>query len=550
MRSSAAVEGIVLSRTAAGARQRLHRWRLAHATPIAPLPAPPPGVAASAPAATQAPRSSPAVATAAPATAAQTPTQPAQGGRVWGAVEQFHAPGVLRGWARSSHSSDPLHVSALRDGIEIGSGTTDVHRPDIGGLNGFSIECRHTVTPGDLAGGRVSVTAAAADGTQGALRVVGSILSAAVFDVMKSVTSTLGDDEFDSLLKALADSPVLARRRAELDALIRSGGSMTPEALPVLAALAALPPNPSRTGPHAEVSAVGVPTGHMARDGSALIGHEGYAFLVAGGNNLLGQYALDPDSPTVREKVAAWTALVAARLAHCTAAGPGFVQVLIPEKLTVMPDLMPYQVRVPSPIWRGVEERLHADPGLAPHFVSALPILMRLAPLGEAFPRMDTHLAARAAYEVFLAICAAMGAGPPLPDVPFTEQQVVQGDLARRFFPGVALPEVYMLPDARAMADWPKPDLVERVEPGRHMGTRYVWHTPAAPIRARVVAFGNSFFERGGSARSLSWWFARAFSEFHFVWESEMSHDYIAKVAPDWVICQGIERFMPQVPRR
>ncbi len=512
----------------------MRQWRLRQTAPIAKAP-PTRAVTQPPPAA---------------APGGGTRPAPADAGRVWGAVEQLSAPSTLRGWARAGRLSDAVRVRVLRDETEIGTATTDTPRSDIGGINGFIVECREPITPGDLASGRVRVMGEAMDGANGSLQIVPRILSEAVFDVMRSVTGTLGDAEFDHLLKALAESPVLAKRRAELDALVHHGGRVPADALPALATLGALPPNPDRSGPQAHITMVGVPVGHLASDGSALIGHDGHAFLVAGGNNLLGQYGLDPAAPDMRRKVAAWIDLVGARAAQCRAAGRGFVQVMIPEKLTVMPELMPRQVRVPSTLWRGVESGLLADPSLAPHYVSALPILTRLAPRGEAFPRMDTHLAARATHELFLAICAAMGAGQPFADVPFTAERIAVGDLAQRFFPGVALPEVYFHPDPEAVAGWPSPELVERIDPGRHMGTRYVWRTPGAPITARVVAFGNSFFERGGDARSLSWWFARAFSEFHFLWEAEMQQDYIDRIAPDWVICQTIERFMPQVPAR
>ena len=48
----------------------------------------------------------------------------------------------------------------------------------------------------------------------------------------------------------------------------------------------------------------------------------------------------------------------------------------------------------------------------------------------------------------------------------------------------------------------------------------------------------------------LSWWFARIFAEFHFVWDPRMDAEYVAAEKPDWVICQTVERFLPSVPER
>ena len=65
-----------------------------------------------------------------------------------------------------------------------------------------------------------------------------------------------------------------------------------------------------------------------------------------------------------------------------------------------------------------------------------------------------------------------------------------------------------------------------------------------------MVVFGNSFFDLGGSARTLSWWCARAFSEFHFTWSPDMDEDYVRNANATWVVCQTVERFMPSVPAR
>ena len=75
-------------------------------------------------------------------------------------------------------------------------------------------------------------------------------------------------------------------------------------------------------------------------------------------------------------------------------------------------------------------------------------------------------------------------------------------------------------------------------------------HLVRAPVKARVVVFGNAAFERGADPRALSWWFARAVSECHFCWSAEMDEDYIRAHSPDWVICQTTERFLPQLPAR
>jgi hypothetical protein len=81
-----------------------------------------------------------------------------------------------------------------------------------------------------------------------------------------------------------------------------------------------------------------------------------------------------------------------------------------------------------------------------------------------------------------------------------------------------------------------------------HQGRQRVWRNKTAPIKKIVVCFGGSSFERGENSGNLSWWFARLFSEFHFIWSSDFDADYIEATSPDIVICQSIERFLTEVP--
>ena len=84
---------------------------------------------------------------------------------------------------------------------------------------------------------------------------------------------------------------------------------------------------------------------------------------------------------------------------------------------------------------------------------------------------------------------------------------------------------------------------------GEHIGAKIAWRHRSAPLNLKVICFGNSFFERGGSPSGLSWWFKRLFSEFHFVWSPFVDNDYVRNEQPDIVVCQTIERFLMLIPR-
>jgi hypothetical protein len=130
------------------------------------------------------------------------------------------------------------------------------------------------------------------------------------------------------------------------------------------------------------------------------------------------------------------------------------------------------------------------------------------------------------------------------------ENRLLRGDLAGRF-PGDQRELVRLATRTSFVGRSSLPVLVDSVDPSSgHKGIRRVWRNAAAPFPHRVVAMANSFFERGEASTQLSWWFALLFAEFHFYWNPELDEDYVAKVSPDIVVCQTIERFLRSVPEQ
>jgi hypothetical protein len=84
--------------------------------------------------------------------------------------------------------------------------------------------------------------------------------------------------------------------------------------------------------------------------------------------------------------------------------------------------------------------------------------------------------------------------------------------------------------------------------PGGYVGKSYVFRNELAPIRKKVILFGNSFFDNHVFQGSVSYWMAAWFEEYHFVFKPEMDIGYIEAEEPDVVICQTIERFLELVP--
>src|SRR5690606_19346357 len=110
----------------------------------------------------------------------------------------------------------------------------------------------------------------------------GRAMANGLLDVIRAATGGLGEMELDQLLKALATHPVLERRREALATLAGPSAGAALETEGVQRMLASLPLNPVRSGTAAVVGTVGVPVGYLSPAGSAMIGHDGHAFLLNG----------------------------------------------------------------------------------------------------------------------------------------------------------------------------------------------------------------------------------------------------------------------------
>jgi hypothetical protein len=455
-----------------------------------------------------------------------------------GAVETLTPEGELVGWARAADRAK-LRVVVLRQGVAVAQGDATLPRPDLGGGHGYVLKLSASLHPAELVGGLVQVFAVRPDVPPHRLAVVGSLLTGTLHALLEEAMPRLTGEEATALARRLGSHPGVG-------AHVREPHSATAEAAATTAALAALPPNPKRGADG--ISQFGLPVGLVSPDGSIVTGHDGQLFLMEGSNGLIRQYAENPAGAVVQAVARGWHQLIAARAEACAAQGCGFLQLLIPDKTSGLPHLMPRAMPVPTPYWRALEALVAADAGLQER---VLFLLKQLSALGAGgWPRTDTHLSSRGAYAVFAAACSAMAMPPPFADVRFDHAAVASGDVADRLLPGHKLLEEHADPAPALVAAWPAPKLVEEVDPGRHVGRRLVWRSPDAPLCSRVVVFGNSYFERGGAPRAISWWFARAFTEFHFCWLPELDEDYVRAVQPDWVVCQTVERFLPQVPAR
>ena len=314
------------------------------------------------------------------------------------------------------------------------------------------------------------------------------------------------------------------------------------------------------------VTSIFVPVGTKATDGSAVIGYDGQLFLFKGSNDVAGLYALEPSSRAVTQVVDAWLSLITERKLLLQRQDCMYLQLVVPEKSSVLLESVPAGLGPITPILEGLESKLFATEKMGSkhnNYLSVVDVL-RNPPSGRAsaFLNTDSHLSSDGCQVIVEAILAwLLNDKPNLAEdlmktrASFERRQMspptlFRGDLSSRFasFPlleWVSWPVVGLSDSANSAST----DVLYTPPDGGHGGTHIRWRNENAPIRLRVVAFGNSFFERGAAQYGLSWWCKGLFKEFHFVWNSAIVPELVASIQPQLVICQTVERFLHIIPK-
>jgi len=278
--------------------------------------------------------------------------------------------------------------------------------------------------------------------------------------------------------------------------------------------------------------------GLVSLDESTIVGKEGFLFLYRGTNDLLEQYEPRPQDA---ETAARWVALIAKRRGFVRAAGPTFLQMLIPEKTSSLSHLLPFSIKAPTRLSSLLREGMAA--AAVPDFLDVA-ALMPVEGAAEWWRRTDSHLSTLGCLRVFQGVLGHLGLEAP--EVPLVRRTTLQGDIGMRF-PGLV--DVSWEPEEVGPFA-AKPDIRIEHPRGGNQGTEVTSHNPDAPVARRVLVFGNSYFGQPTGPQYLSWWFTRWFRDFHFHWKGNLDPAVMAQLQPDHVICQTIERFLPVVPNR
>lgn len=285
-----------------------------------------------------------------------------------------------------------------------------------------------------------------------------------------------------------------------------------------------------------------VQIGSVSHNGDVAIGKKGYIFLIGGSNNVMEQYRKAPDSRTLER----WINLIAGREERCKALGIKFLQMIIPEKQSVVPEYFPWVLDGPTPLFSEINALLKPRE----YYADCYKILRDLFVVRglDPYRRVDSHLS----YFGAEAIIRHAVPDLKLPEAVFPlkfHAELRKGDLGGKFFQGqmaeyalVPQPDVWPFSDER-------PELKFKLEvEGRHGNTVYQWAAKKPLNNRKLLIFGNSMFERGGSPLGLSWWMSRIFAETRFVWSGGIFAEHLEEFKPHYVICQTVERFLTTVP--
>lgn len=466
-----------------------------------------------------------------------------------GGLEGFLGPRRVLGWAAdpAAPPASPLGLLVRLRGQEVARLVTGGHgMPElfaaVGAAHGFLLDLPAGYGIGDLAGGRLTVHPLRDGEPQAPLparpRLVAQEQAAAGHAMLARAEETLGKAGLAEMLAVLgrAEGFGAARLAAEANASLAKG----------------IPGNRPRD---VGLSPLWFPVGLRSADGQVVLGHDGHLFLLAGSN---GEAARLGEDPAQRARlVEAWLALLEARRARCAAAGLRFLQLVVPEKAALVPDLLPDPARGgPSPFLLAFEEAVAARPQLAACTVSGLAALRAAARARQEHPacmvrRLDSHPSPAGMHALARAVLERLGATPPDLGPRFVRPRLGDGDLRVHFLPEPCFEEVPHAPD-RALARFgAEPAVVEAEVPehGGHIGRRELARAAGAPSPARMLAFGNSVCGTVAARQNLlSGWLARWFAEYRFHWQPALDWAVVEACRPDIVLCQTVERFMGRVP--
>jgi hypothetical protein len=280
--------------------------------------------------------------------------------------------------------------------------------------------------------------------------------------------------------------------------------------------------------------------GEISADKSAIIGKDGWCFIYEGSNNYRNSY-FDYTNLKVGDE---WVELIKNRRLLCENLGIPFIQLIVPNKATLIPE------KFPDKLGYGISVILQRLLSNIPDPSLLCPILDLKEPniKFNVYRKNDSHLTILGNVIIADLILNKLNLNFQINSELILNTVSHIGDLGSKFQNKIE--EFFLAPNfqngflAQAFINKTNETLVDGL-----VGTAQSFVNNNFFINKSVLVFGNSFFERCPSW-GISPIFASLFRNYHFIWSSDVDESQIKLLNPDIVIAQTCERFLNKLPMR
>jgi hypothetical protein len=287
-----------------------------------------------------------------------------------------------------------------------------------------------------------------------------------------------------------------------------------------------------------EVARTSHPAGTVTNDGVTIVDTDGRMMLDGGTNDFPRQFqgAYKIPGRWVKE----WKRVVDCGRERASAAGVPLAQLVVPEKLSVDTAAYPKPLAVQGQ--RPIEALLGACPQLL------YPLASMRGACEPAFLATDCHLTTAGARILFEVTMERLGRAPLTTPAELREYLYL-GDLGWRFDPPVF--EAGIGPEEVTTVEVLDQNVDEMIPVGGHLGSYRITRNSAAPHRARVLVFGDSYALQPppGVPGAFGGLLSLAFETVHFCWAPFCwDQTVVDHTQPDLIIQEIGERLIQAVP--
>jgi hypothetical protein len=278
--------------------------------------------------------------------------------------------------------------------------------------------------------------------------------------------------------------------------------------------------------------------GKISHDFSATIGYDGWIFIFNGSNDYRASY-FDYSHAQLGND---WVDLIINRESYFNSLGIDFVQLIVPNKATLIPE------KYPEHLGNGMSVILQRLLSFSPSPCLLCPILEMRHPLVRynLFRKNDSHLTMFGNAFITNLILKKLNIKQDINAALFLTKIEHFGDLGSKFEPQIS--EVFHAPIFdEGLLDLSKVNKYHEVILDGFIGIEQSFINHSFIYDKKILVFGNSFFEKCPSW-GMSPFFVSLFREFHFVWSPHIDHEKVHALKPDIVIAQTCERFLNKLP--